>query len=73
MAAKVISRDFIEINPGEVIEQVTISENCLFWKSETTYRKVHGEYFIYHKERYTAVNRWTKGFDVRSYFNLPIE
>ena len=72
MGVKVISRDLIEINPGEVVQQVIISEKILFWGIKTVYRKVHGQYFVYKNGRYTRLN-WRHHSDLEAYFNLPIE
>jgi hypothetical protein len=68
---KVISRDFIEINPGEIIEEVVLSERVFFFNYKVTLRKVHGTIFRYKKGRYETLCFFDRGY--RDVFNLPVD
>tara|TARA_R110000744_G_C19014800_1_gene523464 strand:+ start:385 stop:597 length:213 start_codon:yes stop_codon:yes gene_type:complete len=68
---RVISKDLIEINPGEVVEEITVVETILWMKFQRTYRKVHGNVFRYNKHGYKATS-WTES-EIEDYFNIPIE
>tara|TARA_R110002050_G_scaffold93686_2_gene195632 strand:+ start:545 stop:766 length:222 start_codon:yes stop_codon:yes gene_type:complete len=72
MQVKVIAKDIIEINPGEVVEEVTVLERFLFWDITRVYRKVHGQWFNYKNKRYTRIH-WSSCVDAESYLYLPIE
>lgn len=71
---KVIDRDYIELLPGEVVEEVTVSERILFWKIKRTYRNVHGSWFRFRKKsgNYEKVS-WMS--DISSYLEakLPVD
>ncbi len=67
---KVISRSLVEINPGEIVKEVVLSERILFFDVKITIREVHGRLFKYKKGRYTALNLSDK---YSRYFNLPID
>ena len=58
---RVISKDLIEINPGEVVEEITVVETFLWMKFQRTYRKVHGNVFRYNKHGYKASCRSNGG------------
>ena len=68
---KVISRDFIEINPGEVIEELVIVERLFWINFKQVYRKVHGTVFRYKNGRYREVGLLDR--DVKNLFKLPVE
>lgn len=70
---KVIEINFVEINPGEVVEERTILHTFLwFIKVKETYRKVHGEYFIYNKGKYGVLGFQESNL-IRSFFKLPLD
>jgi hypothetical protein len=68
---KVISKDIIEINQGEVIEEITIIEKLFWINFKRVYRKVHGTIFRYKNGRYREIG-W-RDRDVENYFKLPVE
>lgn len=68
---KVISKDIIEINPGEAIEEITIIERLLWMNFKRVFRKVHGTIFRYKNGRYKQIG-W-RDCDVKNYFKIPIE
>ncbi len=68
---RVISRDYIEINPGEYVREIIIEKRILFWNFKKTYRKVHGNIFRYKYGRYTKIS--PLDWEVKSYFDLPID
>ena len=68
---KVISRDFIEINPGEVVEEVVVNERIFWVNFKKVYRRVHGSIFRYKYGRYSQVD--PRDWEIRNYFKLPIE
>ena len=67
---RVISKDLIEINPGEVVEEITIVETIFFIKLTRVYRKVHGNIFRYNKYGYKKIS-WLES-DIKSYFDIPV-
>tara|TARA_R110002049_G_scaffold231127_2_gene403412 strand:+ start:13554 stop:13766 length:213 start_codon:yes stop_codon:yes gene_type:complete len=68
---KLISKDIIEINPGEVVEEIVVVERLFWINFKFTYRKVHGTIFRYKNGRYRQIS-W-RDWDVANYFKLPIE
>ncbi len=68
---KVIKKDIIQINPDEVVEEITVIERIFFMDFKYVYRKVHGIIFRYKNGRYKQVS-WMDS-DVENYFKIPIE
>lgn len=71
---KVIKRDYVQVNPVEVVEEVTVSEKILLWDIKTVYRKVHGSWFKF-RERDNRYQKICFGSKIKLYLhaNLPIE
>tara|TARA_R110002049_G_scaffold245028_4_gene418887 strand:- start:369 stop:581 length:213 start_codon:yes stop_codon:yes gene_type:complete len=68
---KILSNDIVEINPGEVVEEIKISKKILFWEIKRTYRKVHGTVFRYKNGRYQQIS-WLD-WDIKNLFDIPVE
>jgi hypothetical protein len=68
---RVISKDLIEINPGEVVEEITVVETIFLIKFTRVYRKVHGNVFRYNKHGYKAIG-WLES-EIKGYFDIPVE
>tara|TARA_R110002020_G_scaffold100855_5_gene238102 strand:- start:26873 stop:27085 length:213 start_codon:yes stop_codon:yes gene_type:complete len=68
---KVISKDIIEINPGEVVVEITVIERLFWINFKQVFRKVHGAIFRYKNGRYRKITWRDSG--VENYFKLPIE
>ena len=68
---KVIKKDIIQINPDEVVEEITVIERIFFMDFKYVYRKVHGIIFRYKNGRYKQIS-WMDS-DVKNYFKIPIE
>jgi hypothetical protein len=69
---KILSNEYIEINPGEMIQELVLSEKKFFMEFVNTYRKVHGTIFIYSNKRYKCVSKKTRN-KISSLFKLNPE
>lgn len=68
---KVISKEFIEINPGEVVVEITVTEKIFFFKFKRVFREVHGEVFRYRGGYYQPLC-WLDR-ECKKYFKIPID
>ena len=55
---RVINKELVQIGGSEVIEEVIVEERYLFFKITRTYRKVHGDVFLYNGSSYKSVPFW---------------
>jgi len=69
---RLLNKNLVEINPGEIIEEIVIEEEIFFFFTKiTTYRKVHGEVFRYKEGRYKKLS--VLDWEIKYYFELPLE
>jgi hypothetical protein len=61
---ELVSVKMIRINKHEVIKQIVLEKKFMFFKYKRAYREVHGEIFLYRKEKYLLCN----DSKVRRYF-----
>lgn len=69
---KLISKDVIEINPGEVVEEIVVNKRIFWVDFKKVYRRVHGNIFRYKYGRYRQIDP-RDFWEIKNYFNLPIE
>ncbi|MGK0464826.1 hypothetical protein [Clostridium sp.] len=69
---KVLSNEHIEINSGEMVQELILSERKFFMEFITTYRYVHGTIFVYKNKRYKCVSLSVKN-KISSFFKLNPE
>jgi hypothetical protein len=69
---RLISKDILEINPGEVVEEITVIKRIFFMNFKIVYRKVHGTIFRYKNGRYRELSLLSY-MGVSNYFKIPFE